>query len=188
MRRSTSHFVLGAALLAAACSSDTPAQSIGYEGDEAGECEDGADNDQDELFDCKDPGCAGAPVCSSDEADGSSPGPDATHGTDTPQAETTGEDVPDPPPDVPDTGAPVVTGQNPCPPLGEPEGNIIEVEPGQAAGLQDILAAAPAGSTVLFEDGTYNVNGDIWTPWASFAWKGCWATRSSASFRGCPRT
>ena len=34
-----------------------------YEGDEPGECEDGADNNQDGLFDCDDKGCEGAPVC-----------------------------------------------------------------------------------------------------------------------------
>jgi hypothetical protein len=34
-----------------------------YEGDEPGECEDDADNDRDQLFDCDDPDCAGAPVC-----------------------------------------------------------------------------------------------------------------------------
>jgi hypothetical protein len=48
-----------------------------YEGDEPGECLDGADNDQDGLFDCDDPDCSGAPACveedeivdSSEEAD-----------------------------------------------------------------------------------------------------------------------
>ena len=34
-----------------------------YEGDEAGECSDGADNDLDTLFDCDDEGCAGSPDC-----------------------------------------------------------------------------------------------------------------------------
>jgi hypothetical protein len=34
-----------------------------YEGDEPGECSDGADNDQDGLFDCDDDGCAGSPDC-----------------------------------------------------------------------------------------------------------------------------
>ena len=34
-----------------------------YEGDEAGECSDGADNDLDGLFDCNDDGCAGSPDC-----------------------------------------------------------------------------------------------------------------------------
>ena len=34
-----------------------------FEGDEPGECSDGADNDQDSLFDCQDGGCAQSPVC-----------------------------------------------------------------------------------------------------------------------------
>ncbi|MBI5490779.1 MAG: DUF1566 domain-containing protein [Deltaproteobacteria bacterium] len=34
-----------------------------FEGDEPGECSDDADNDRDGLFDCADPGCAGAPYC-----------------------------------------------------------------------------------------------------------------------------
>ena len=34
-----------------------------FEGDEPGECSDGADNDQDGLFDCLDPNCMGAPSC-----------------------------------------------------------------------------------------------------------------------------
>ena len=32
-----------------------------FEGDDAGECNDGADNDRDGLFDCDDPDCAGSP-------------------------------------------------------------------------------------------------------------------------------
>jgi hypothetical protein len=34
-----------------------------FEGDDPGECSDGADNDRDGLFDCDDEGCAGAPSC-----------------------------------------------------------------------------------------------------------------------------
>jgi hypothetical protein len=34
-----------------------------WEGDDPGECFDEADNDRDELFDCEDPDCVGAPVC-----------------------------------------------------------------------------------------------------------------------------
>ena len=42
-------------------------EEILFEGDEVGECNDGADNDRDGLFDCDDPNCAGAPVCKLDE-------------------------------------------------------------------------------------------------------------------------
>ncbi len=41
-----------------------------YEGDEAGECSDGADNDQDGDFDCDDAGCAGSPDCLSGDPPG----------------------------------------------------------------------------------------------------------------------
>ena len=41
-----------------------------YEGDDAGECSDGADNDQDGLFDCEDDGCVGSPDCACDDGDG----------------------------------------------------------------------------------------------------------------------
>lgn len=37
--------------------------STAFEGDQAGECADGADNDQDGFFDCEDLDCAGAPDC-----------------------------------------------------------------------------------------------------------------------------
>ena len=47
------------------CSSEPRASvSAEYEGDEPGECEDGADNDRDGTFDCMDPDCSGDPICS----------------------------------------------------------------------------------------------------------------------------
>jgi hypothetical protein len=39
------------------------------EGDEPGECGDGADNDRDGLFDCDDDECAGSPDCEDEETD-----------------------------------------------------------------------------------------------------------------------
>lgn len=54
-------------LLLAACSSPPP-EEVRYEGDDAGECSDGADNDRDGGFDCDDSDCALSPDCS-DEAD-----------------------------------------------------------------------------------------------------------------------
>jgi hypothetical protein len=38
---------------------------VDFEGDDSGECGDGADNDQDGLFDCNDPDCTGSPDCAS---------------------------------------------------------------------------------------------------------------------------
>ena len=34
-----------------------------FEGDEAGECNDGIDNDQNDLFDCDEDACVGSPLC-----------------------------------------------------------------------------------------------------------------------------
>ena len=39
------------------------------EGSEPGECDDGADNDQDSYYDCNDSDCYGAPVCQGDDDD-----------------------------------------------------------------------------------------------------------------------
>ncbi len=49
--------LLGAVLMLSACG------EVEYEGDAAGECVDGADNDRNGLFDCFDAGCAGSPDC-----------------------------------------------------------------------------------------------------------------------------
>jgi hypothetical protein len=53
---------------------DDSSPSGNFEGDQPGECSDGADNDQDGLFDCDDPDCFGAPECGGD--DDASPGDD----------------------------------------------------------------------------------------------------------------
>ena len=47
----------------------TPAE---IEGDEAGECDDGVDNDQDGLTDCDDDGCENATDCTGDDDDSTS--------------------------------------------------------------------------------------------------------------------
>ncbi|MFH1469226.1 MAG: hypothetical protein ABIO70_32860 [Pseudomonadota bacterium] len=55
------------ALLLCAC---PPASEVDdYEGDEAGECSDAADNDRDGAFDCDDPGCEGSPDCAEGDTD-----------------------------------------------------------------------------------------------------------------------
>ena len=67
-----------------------------FEGDDPGECSDGADNDQDGLFDCDDTDCAASPDCGCDDTDGDGvcddedqcPGEDDTLDTD-------GDGVPD---------------------------------------------------------------------------------------------
>ena len=50
----------GMSLLLHGCSGD---EALSIEGDEAGECDDGVDNDQDTATDCLDPGCEFATVC-----------------------------------------------------------------------------------------------------------------------------
>lgn len=54
-------FISSLALFAAACSK--PAGDDPREGMEPGQCEDGADNDGDGLFDCDDSDCVNAPAC-----------------------------------------------------------------------------------------------------------------------------
>ena len=51
---------------------------VKVEGQNAGDCEDGADNDMDGTFDCGDDGCSGAPVCVGDDDDTSVGGDDDT--------------------------------------------------------------------------------------------------------------
>tara|TARA_B100000676_G_scaffold311240_2_gene380386 strand:- start:15441 stop:16931 length:1491 start_codon:yes stop_codon:yes gene_type:complete len=55
-----------------------------FEGDEPGECSDGADNDQDGLFDCNDPNCAGAAFCSEPVIDDESVNQNETNNDDIP--------------------------------------------------------------------------------------------------------
>ena len=55
-----------------------------FEGDEPGECSDGADNDQDGLFDCNDPNCAGAAFCTEPVIDDDSDNQNETNNDDIP--------------------------------------------------------------------------------------------------------
>ena len=69
-RFSTIVIALGLPLLSACGDKeDTASDPPAYEGDAAGECTDGADNDQDGLFDCDDEGCAGSPDCQEGDTD-----------------------------------------------------------------------------------------------------------------------
>ena len=71
-------------LLTAGCPTRSPPDEGEYEGDEAGECEDGADNDQDGDFDCGDTDCENAPSCSGagDDDDSTLGDDDTTPGDD----------------------------------------------------------------------------------------------------------
>ena len=56
---------LGLAVIGVGCSGEGTGDSRGtrIEGTEPGDCEDGADNDADGLFDCADPSCEASPLC-----------------------------------------------------------------------------------------------------------------------------
>ena len=69
MKQSYSMF-LACMLLMTGClggGDDSDTEIVLYEGDEPGECSDGADNDKDGLFDCDDDQCTGSPLCKSAE-------------------------------------------------------------------------------------------------------------------------
>ncbi len=57
---------LGIAVAGTGCGGESAGERTGlrFEGTEPGDCIDDADNDADGLFDCNDPGCAGAAICS----------------------------------------------------------------------------------------------------------------------------
>ena len=63
--------LLAASLLfgALACNEKDDTAPQEFEGDAAGECTDGADNDQDGAFDCDDPDCVGSPDCEFDTSE-----------------------------------------------------------------------------------------------------------------------
>jgi hypothetical protein len=48
--------------------SDDLDTTVAYEGDDAGECADSADNDRDGAFDCDDPDCSASPDCADTDA------------------------------------------------------------------------------------------------------------------------
>ncbi|MCP4872007.1 MAG: hypothetical protein GY898_25160 [Proteobacteria bacterium] len=77
-----------------------------YEGDEPGECTDGADNDLDGWFDCEDVGCFGSPDCEGeaggDDDDATDDDDDATDDDTTPPPGDDDDDTPAP-------GAPAIT-------------------------------------------------------------------------------
>ena len=57
-----------------------PALADDFEGDDPGECSDGADNDRDGKFDCDDEDCAGSPDCADDDDPGLPPWLDEEEG------------------------------------------------------------------------------------------------------------
>ncbi len=52
----------------------------------------------------------------------------------------------------------LVHAQQPCTPLPPPSGATVQVTPAQASQLRGIVAAAESGTTILLEDGTYDLS------------------------------
>ena len=70
MSESSTTRALFMVLLALLLTTGCPSADQEVEGDEAGECSDGADNDQDGTADCADPSCAADLACAGDDEDG----------------------------------------------------------------------------------------------------------------------
>ena len=80
-RALTCSLVIVTGTLLTACS-DTNVLKIEAEGDDPGECSDGADQDRDDLFDCDDPDCEGSEDCQDgDDTGGSGSGSGGGEGT-----------------------------------------------------------------------------------------------------------
>ncbi|MEE2828415.1 MAG: hypothetical protein VX498_04435, partial [Myxococcota bacterium] len=91
--------------LAAACGDEPPAPAD-WEGQEPGECTDGADNDGDGAYDCLDSDCAGSPDCQGDDDDAAPDDDDAGPDDDdvAPDDDDAGPDDDDVAPDDDDAG------------------------------------------------------------------------------------
>lgn len=113
----------------------------GGQGDEAGSDGATAASAGDSSGAASDPSASSGPDETSAEADGTGPGEGDASSTADPTGETTGE-----PP-----------GGAHCDPLPPPDGAVIEVSP--TDDLAAAIAGAPAGSTLVLADGTYDVSG-----------------------------
>lgn len=80
--------------LAVSCGGDAEEDAAIVEGQSAGDCADGADNDVDGAFDCDDDGCAGAPDCAGDTGgDGTNEAPGAATVAIAPSLPTDADDL-----------------------------------------------------------------------------------------------
>ena len=81
-------------LVLAGCPSgdDDDTAPANVEGDEAGECDDGVDNDQDGVTDCDDDGCVNATACTGDDDTGDDDTADDDTGDDDTGDDDTGDD------------------------------------------------------------------------------------------------
>ena len=116
-----------------------------FEGDDPGECSDDADNDQDGLFDCDDPDCAGADACDGVDDDDSGPDDDDAGPNDDdvgPNDDDAGPDDDDVGPDDDDTSGGGDTSSRLCAGAGRAVGGAytlvsctgpLELAPGTAS-------------------------------------------------------
>ena len=152
---------------------------LAYEGDEPGECTDGADNDQDQAFDCDDPGCAGSPLCTGAESrqrdnealdtDSEPEAEDASESRASEDVESADIEAPEdgsvdagptPEEEPEDMSSEPVDPQNPCPPLTSPSGTLIELSPSDATELQASLDSAEEYTTFVLNEGIYPLGDD----------------------------
>ena len=158
-----------------------------YEGDEAGECSDGADNDLDGLFDCNDEGCAGSPDCEgtdepSDEPSGEPSGEPSNEPSGEPSNEPSGEDTGDtdevPPPvcnpgsgelmqagnlPVQIVGLPPVSGTNGTYDVSDFAGWDIAICDLDNDGFDDLAVGLPNVNDGLGRVAIYYGPGDAWS-------------------------
>jgi hypothetical protein len=148
--------------LLAACGAE-----VAYEGDVAGECYDGADNDHDGAFDCDDTDCAGAPDCREEgdadaDADADADG-DTDTDTDT-DADTDADTDTDADPTArwpAETRLPAghtLAGQR----TGDAAGHAVAMADVNGDGVADVLVSSPSGSDSASAAGSvYVVNGPV---------------------------
>jgi hypothetical protein len=153
-------------------SDDDDAEEVDqYEGDETGECSDGADNDRDGWFDCTDQGCFGSPSCSEGDDDDVVPSDDDDM---TPPSDD--DDATSPPSDDDDA---TQSGPIPHELCWQPTG-LVSPRAGelwvQTGGWQTIASNAGAFSVLcgtvqassgdaLIVNGEYSANNVLADPW-----------------------
>ncbi|MBN2526133.1 MAG: hypothetical protein JXR76_07055 [Deltaproteobacteria bacterium] len=140
-------------LIVAGCDGTNAGSGSGeQEGDAPGECNDGADNDRDGLFDCNDPGCAVRPVCGGADTSSSS---DASTPTDSSSSVDTGSPTTPGSTDSTDTSVttPVDTGTGSNTPTDTGTGNDPStIDTGTLPPLSDLVAGGCPDITAPNED------------------------------------
>lgn len=146
-------FSIGVASLNASCSSSPDAfvgggdasqlSARAHEGDDPGECSDGADNDNNGFFDCEDQGCWNSPACKGQR----SPQTPADTSVIAPPDATTTSDSSGTPSDA-DTSVPTPDAATTTPDLSSPTdgtsstNDVADVGPGKVNALSQLTSVA----------------------------------------------